>query len=333
MAGRVIPPFPAVGTPSSVARVAAVVPVYCAEAALADLHVELVTALKHVTDDYRVLYVDDGSPDASWDEIASLAASNPRVGGLRLIRNFGEHVAISAGLDHADAEYVVIVACDLQDDPASIPSMVRLAEQGADLVLTRRIRRRDALLKRFLARLFYAMMALLVQVRYDYRVGNYRLLSRRAVEYFRTYRERSRNVSAIMALMNVRTAYLDVAHRPRRHGRSTYSLWRSFKMAADVVLDYSHIPLLFSAAMGVLLLLIAFVVGLLAVTTRTLDFLDSSTTLLILSTSLVGGLVLLNLGIVGAYLGRAATEARGRPLYFLERTVGFPADCRVDRNL
>lgn len=304
------------------ARLTAVVPVYRAEAALAELHAELIPALTQVSDDYSVLYVDDGSPDASWERITSLASADPRVAGLRLIRNFGEHVAISAGLDHVDADYVVIIACDLQDDPSAIPRMVQAAEQGADLVLSRRIRRRDPLIKRALARLFYAAIALLVQVRYDYRVGNYRLLTRRAVEFFRTYRERSRNVSAIMTLMGVRTAYVDVTHRPRRHGRSSYSFWRSLKMAADVVLDYSHIPLLFSAAVGVLLLVLTCLVGLVALATRW-DPLASPTALIVLAMTFVGGLVLLNLGIVGAYLGRAATEARGRPLYFLERSVGL----------
>jgi dolichol-phosphate mannosyltransferase len=297
------------------------VPVYRAEAALPELHAELSAALARVSGGYRILYVDDGSPDASWDRITSIAASDPRVAGLRLIRNFGEHVAISAGLDHVDADYVVIIACDLQDDPSAIPEMVRLAERGSDLVLVRRIRRRDPIMKRVLARLFYATIALLVHLRYDYRVGNYRLLSRRAVEYFRTYRERSRNVSAIMAFMDVRTAYLDVAHRPRRYGRSSYSFVRSLKLAADVVLDYSHIPLLLSAALGVLLLLVTCVAGVVALLTRW-DPLTSTAALLIFSMTFVGGLVLLNLGIVGAYLGRAATEARGRPLYFLEGTVG-----------
>jgi len=307
-----------------VPRIAAVVPVYCAEAGLPELNAELTAVLARVSSDYHVLYVDDGSPDASWQRIQTIAAADGRVAGLRLIRNFGEHVAISAGLDHVDADFVVIIACDGQDDPAAIPDMVGLSEQGSDLVLVRRIRRRDPIMKRALARLFYAMIGLLVHVRYDYRVGNYRLLSRRAVEYFRTYRERSRNVSAIMAFMDVRTAFLDVAHRPRTHGRSSYSFGRSLKMAADVVLDYSQIPLLFSAAFGVLLLVITCVAGIVALLTRW-DPLASSTALLVFAMTFVGGLVLLNLGIVGAYLGRAATEARGRPLYFLEGSVGAVA--------
>jgi dolichol-phosphate mannosyltransferase len=301
------------------ARLSAVVPVYRAETSLAELHLELVAAMRRVTDDYSILYVDDASPDGSWECIQALAATDPRVSALHLIRNFGEHVAISAGLDQVDADFVVVIACDLQDDPSAIPEMVRVAQQGADLVLARRMRRQDPVIKRSLARMFYAVIAFLVHVNYDYRVGNYRLLTRRVHDYFRLYRERSRNVNAIMALMKVRTAYVDVAHRPRRHGHSSYTFWRSLKMAADVVLDYSHIPLLFSSVVGALLLLLSVIWGLGAVI---VSGGVSSSAVVALAIMFVGGLVLINLGIVGAYLGRAATEARERPLYFVDRAVG-----------
>jgi polyisoprenyl-phosphate glycosyltransferase len=305
--------------------------VYQGAESLSQLHAELTAGLEAVTADWMVVYVDDGSTDGSWETIRTIALADARVVGLQLIRNFGEHVAITAGLDVVDADHVVIIACDLQDDPAAIPDLVRLAQEGADLVLVRRMRRRDPLTKRLLARLFYALVGLLVGVRYDYRVGNYRLLTRSAVDYFRTFRERSRNVSAIMTLMGVRTSYLDVAHRPRRHSRSSYSFWRSLKLAADVVLDYSHIPLLFSAAAGSLLLLQTLVAGLLVIAfgwDAVQPWGISTTTL---AMALIGGLVLVNLGIVGAYLGRSATEARGRPLYFVEQRVGIKAEHSVTR--
>ena len=307
------------------ARIAAVVPVYFADDSLGQLHSELIPVLSRISDDYYVVYVDDGSPDSSWERIASLAATDARVAGLRLIRNYGEHVAISAGLDHVDADYVVVIACDLQDDPAAIPEMMRHAENGADLVLARRIRRRDPIMKRALARLFYAVVGFLVNIKYDYRVGNFRLVTRRALDYFRSYRERSRNVSAIMALMGVRTSYVDVQHRPRRHGRSNYTFWRSLKMAADVVLDYSHIPLLFSAALGLVLLVVALVAMVMAFTAWGRSAISLNTPGVVLAITFIGGLVLLNLGIVGAYIGRSATEARRRPLYFVERTAGRTA--------
>jgi polyisoprenyl-phosphate glycosyltransferase len=299
------------------ARLAVVVPVYQAEPTLAELAAELVPALEGLTGDYEVWLVDDGSTDASWTGIERLAAANPRLHGLRLIRNFGEHVAITAGLDRVDADHVVIMACDLQDDPAAIPRMIAEAGRGADLVLVRRLTRRDAWLKRQLARAFYALISLLFDIEYDYRVGNFRLLTRHGLEYFRLHRERMRNVNAIMALMGLRTAYVDVTHRARRHGRSTYTLRRSAKMAASVIIGYSDIPLLLSGAFGGVLLLGAVVWGLWLGASAIRGAGVEGTALLGALLLGVGGLILLNLGVVGAYLGRAAREAKDRPMYYV----------------
>lgn len=303
-------------------RLAVVIPVYQAADTVEPLVAELLPALSRLTDDFMVVMVDDGSGDASWQRIQEQAARDERIRGLRLIRNFGEHVAITAGLDHVDADQTIIMACDLQDDPAAIERMVAKANEGYDLVLVRRLERKDSWTKRALARLFYALISLLFHVDYDYRVGNYRLLSRNAAAYFRGHRERARNVNAIMALMDVRTGYIDVKHRARRFGRSTYTLKRSALMAASVVLGYSQIPLLLSGVVGGLLCLAsiawALVLGALAIAGRPV----SSSALVLAGVGAVGGLVLLNLGIVGAYLGRAATEAKDRPMYFVDAKVG-----------
>lgn len=303
-------------------RLAVVIPVYQAEETLDALIGELVPILSRLTPDFEVLLVDDGSTDASWAAIERAVASDVRIRGLRLIRNFGEHVAITAGIDHVNADRIVVMACDLQDDPAAIEAMVRKADEGYQLILVRRIARQDAWTKRLLARIFYALISLLFHVHYDYRVGNFRLITREAADFFRQHRERARNVNAIMALMDVRTAYLDVRHRPRRRGRSTYTLRRSALMAASVILGYSQIPLLLSGVIGGLLcagsLVWAAVLGVRWLAGHTV----SPTALVLSAVGGMGGLVLLNLGIVGAYLGRAATEAKDRPMYFVDARAG-----------
>lgn len=303
------------------ARVSVVIPVYQAEQTLAELMAELMSALNVITEDYDIWLIDDGSTDGSWRAIERLAATSSRLHGVRLIRNFGEHVAITAGLDRVNADYAVIMACDLQDDPAAIAGMIEEARRGADLVLARRLNRRDGWLKRQLARAFYAVISLLFHIDYDYRVGNFRLLTRRAVDYFGLHRERMRNVNAIMALMGVRTAYVDVTHRARRHGKSTYTLARSARMAASVIIGYSDIPLLVSGALGGLLLSGAILwAGWLGV--QVLGGAPLSGAALVGCIVMgIGGLVLVNLGIVGAYLGRAAREAKERPMYFVAEST------------
>ena len=304
------------------ARLAVVVPVYQAEATLAELANELLPVLSSITPDFVVWLVDDGSTDRGWAEIQRLADAEPRIRGLRLIRNFGEHVAITAGLDRVDADHAVIMACDLQDDPAAIPGMLEASARGADLVLVRRMKRRDGWVKRLLARMFYALISLLFNVHYDYRVGNFRLLTRRAVDYFRQHRERMRNVNAIMALMGVPTAYVDVTHRARRHGRSTYTLGRSARVAASVIIGYSDIPLVMSGAFGGLLCAGALAWGAWLGVQALTGGAVSEASVAICAVAGIGGLVLLNLGIVGAYLGRAAREAKERPMYYVSEACG-----------
>ena len=304
------------------ARLAVVIPVYQAEATLADLADELLPILSSITPDFEVWLVDDGSTDRSWAEVQRIAGAEGRVRGLRLIRNFGEHVAITAGLDRVDADHSVIMACDLQDDPGAIPRMLEASANGADLVLVRRMKRRDGWFKRLLARLFYALISLLFNVSYDYRVGNFRLLTRRAVDYFRQHRERMRNVNAIMALMGVSTAYVDVTHRARRHGKSTYTLGRSARMAASVIIGYSDIPLVVSGAFGGLLLAASALWGGVLAAQGLGNAPVSEASIVICAVAGIGGLVLLNLGVVGAYLGRAAREAKERPMYYVSDACG-----------
>ncbi len=233
------------------ATIGVVVPVFQGEPTLDELHRRVTAQLTALTTDWEIVYVDDGSRDRSWPMVEAFAALDPRVHAVKLIRNYGEHVAITAGLDHADADHTIIMACDLQDDPAAIPAIVEAARTtGADLVLTRRMQRQDPLLKRLLARIFYAVVQFFVKVRYDHRVGNYRCLSRRAVRYFREYRERTRNVNAIMAIMRVPTTTIDVQHQPRAAGTSGYSLYRSAQLAFHVLVGYSEVPLQLVVMLG-----------------------------------------------------------------------------------
>ncbi len=309
-----------------VAKLGVVVPVYRGEATLEELHRRLTETLAALTEDWQIVYVDDGSPDRSWPIVEALAAQSPRVTALRLIRNYGEHVAITAGLDHVDADYVAIIACDLQDDPAALPALVAAAETtGADLVLTRRLRRQDALVKRTLARLFYAFVLVFAKVHYDHRVGNYRLLSRRAVTLFCQYRERTRNANAIMAIMGVPTTTVDVQHHARAGGTSGYSLYRSARMAFHVLVGYSEVPLQLVVMLGVTITTVAAIVLARAAVTaphpdQAVQAIHMATALLVL----IGGLIILAIGTVGVYLTKSFVETMKRPLYFVADRKGLP---------
>lgn len=309
------------------ATVGVVVPVYQGEPTLEELHRRLTAQLAALTPDWSIVYVDDGSRDRSWAMVEGFAAADPRVQAVKLIRNFGEHVAITAGLDRVDADHACIMACDLQDDPAALPAILDAARTtGADLVLTRRRQRQDPLLKRLLARLFYAVVQFFVGVRYDHRVGNYRCLSRQAVHYFREYRERTRNVNAIMAIMGVKTVAIDVQHQPRGGGKSGYSLYRAAKLAFHVLVGYSDVPLKLVVILGAVIIAAALArLGWLAWTPAPAQgghagerAVQEAVGVL----ALIGGLVILAIGTVGVYLTKSFVETMKRPLYFVESQRG-----------
>ncbi len=306
------------------AKIGVVVPVYQGEPTLDELHRRVVAALTALTDDWQLVLVDDGSQDRSWAMIEGYVAADPRVRAIKFIRNYGEHVAITAGLDHVDADYAVIMACDLQDDPAALPAIIEAATTtGSDLVLTRRMPRQDPLVKRTMARLFYAMVLLFTHVHYDHRVGNYRCLSRRAVTYFREHREHTRNVNAIMAIMHVKTTTIDVRHQPRAGGTSGYSLYRSAQMAFHVLVGYSDVPLKMVVVLGVAIIAVAIgrlisLAAFAAPADAAVHAIDQATAVL----ALIGGLVILAIGTVGVYLTKSFVETMRRPLYFVETFRG-----------
>jgi glycosyltransferase involved in cell wall biosynthesis len=310
-----------------VATIGVVVPVYQGEPTLDELHRRVTAQLSALTSDWEIVYVDDGSRDRSWAMVEAFAAADPRVRAVKLMRNYGEHVAITAGLDHADADHTLIMACDLQDDPAAVPAIVEAARtSGADLVLTRRMQRQDPLLKRLLARIFYAVVQFFVKVRYDHRVGNYRGLSRRAVHYFREYRERTRNVNAIMAIMGVPTTVIDVQHQRRAAGRSGYSIGRAARLAFHVLVGYSEVPLQLVVMLGATVIALAVGrLGWLAWTPvdadRAVQAIATGTAVL----ALIGGLVILAIGTVGVYLTKSFVESMKRPLYFVDTRRGLPS--------
>jgi glycosyltransferase involved in cell wall biosynthesis len=310
-----------------VATIGVVVPVYQGEPTLDELHRRVTAQLSALTSDWEIVYVDDGSRDRSWAMVEAFAAADPRVRAVKLMRNYGEHVAITAGLDHADADLTLIMACDLQDDPAAVPAIVEAARtSGADLVLTRRMQRQDPLLKRLLARIFYAVVQFFVKVRYDHRVGNYRGLSRRAVHYFREYRERTRNVNAIMAIMGVPTTVIDVQHQRRAAGRSGYSIGRAARLAFHVLVGYSEVPLQLVVMLGATVIALAVGrLGWLAWTPvdadRAVQAIATGTAVL----ALIGGLVILAIGTVGVYLTKSFVESMKRPLYFVDTRRGLPS--------
>jgi glycosyltransferase involved in cell wall biosynthesis len=303
-------------------HISIVTPVYRAEACLEELYRRLVAALSPITEDFEVVMVEDCGGDRSWELIRELARRDPRVKGIQFSRNFGQHYGITAGLDHCDGDWVVVMDCDLQDRPEEIPRLYAKASEGHEIVVARRGRRTDSLLKRAQSWMFYRLFSYLADMEYDPQAGNFRIMARKIVENYRRMRERSRFFGSLINWMGFPSASIDVQHAERYSGRSTYTFAKLWGLAADTIIAYSDKPLRIAVRLGFLLALIAFFYGL-YILVRAL--LHGTTVVgwasLIVSIYFIGGIIIALLGVIGIYLGKTYDETKRRPLYIVNEST------------
>lgn len=297
-----------------------VVPVYRAAACLKELHRRLTAAVAPIAHDYEILLVEDCGGDGSWEIIAELARGDPRVKGLQFSRNFGQHYGITAGVDHSRGDWIVVMDCDLQDSPEAIPRLYAKAREGYDVVVARRIRRKDALLKRLMSSVFYRVFSYLTEVPYDESVGNFRILSRKAADQFRTMRERLRLFGGLVDWLGFPTASVDIEHAPRFGGKTAYTWPMLIRLAAGAIIAYSDKPLRLTVSFGFLMSAFSFVVGIyLLLRALVVGSPVTGWSSLIVSLYFLAGVVISILGILGLYLGKVFDEVKKRPLYVIAK--------------
>jgi dolichol-phosphate mannosyltransferase len=304
------------------AHVSVVVPVYMAEDCLEELYRRLSESLSRITEDWEIVLVEDCSPDRSWEGVKDLAQQDSRVKGLKFSRNFGQHYGITAGLDHCDGDWVVVMDCDLQDRPEEIPRLYDKAQEGYDVVLADRGVRKDAWYKRMVSAVFYRLFSYLADVDYDGKAGNFRIISRKVVLNFRQIREQLRFFGGLVHWMGFLTATLPVEHAERYEGKSSYNLKKLIKLAVETIIAYSDKPLRLTIKLGFFISLFSFSYGLWIIY-RALFY--GSTIVgwssLIVSIYFIGGVIIAILGIIGIYIGKCFDEIKKRPLYIVEESI------------
>lgn len=304
------------------AHISVVTPVYQAEGCLEELHRRLVAALSGLTRDFEIIMVEDCGGDHSWEIIQELARKDPRVKGMQFSRNFGQHYGITAGLDHCDGDWVVVMDCDLQDRPEEIPRLYAKAREGYDVVLALRARRSDGGLKRLGSRIFYRVFSYLTDLEYDGSAGNFRIISRKVAENCRRMREQLRFFGGIVKWMGFPSASIVVQHDARYDGRSTYTFRKLFTLAVDTIIAYSDKPLRLSIRFGFLMSVLAFA-GAIYILVDALLY--GSPVVgwpsLFVSLYFLAGIIISILGILGIYLGKTYDETKKRPLYIVLHTT------------
>lgn len=302
--------------------ISVVIPVYKAEKMLDELYRRLSLALETVTSNFEIVLVEDCGGDRSWEVIERLAATDPRVHGLQFSRNFGQHYGITAGLDHCRGDWVVVMDCDLQDQPEEIPRLYAKAQEGFDVVLALRGPRKDPLLKRIMSWLFYRLFSYLADLDVDGDSGNFRIMSRRVVHNFTRMREQLRFFGGHVQWMGFPTSAIQIQHSERFEGKSTYTFRKLLNLATDTIIAYSDKPLRLAVRAGLGMATVSFIFGSYILGRA---FWHGSAipgwSSLIVSLYFIGGLIIGILGIIGVYLGKTFDETKKRPLYILRRAT------------
>lgn len=304
--------------------ISVVSPVYGA-ANLIDLLVEQVSgAVKEITPYYEIILVDDGSPDNAWSVIEQQTLKNAQVKGLKLSRNYGQHHAITAGLDYSRGEWVVVLDCDLQDNPYEIPRLLQKALEGNKIVLASRIDKKHAALKIFLSKIFNSTLSYLTGTTFDSSIGNFGIYHRQVINAICQMRESVRYFPAMIQWVGFQKAVLEINHQPRQAGSSAYSLRKKFKLALPILLSYSDKPLRLTVQAGILIALTAFIFALFFfIRAQTGQYTVLGYASIIISIWFFSGLIIFFLGIIGLYLAKTFEGVKSRPIYLVEEKRNF----------
>ena len=305
-----------------------VIPVKDEEAAIGPCLDRVIPVLEAMADpaarSFEILFVDDGSTDATLEVIRKAHAADPRVRGLSLSRNFGKEAALTAGLDAARGQGVVPLDVDLQDPPEALPKMVAKWREGNDVVYgVRDNRETDSLPKRLTADLYYRAHNWLSSDKIPEHAGDFRLLDRRVVEVIRRMPERNRFMKGLFAWAGFKQAAVSYHREERKVGLTKYNYWKLWTLAIDGITSASTVPLRIWSYLGAFVALGALGYAIfIIIRTLTSGIEVPGYASMMVAVLFLGGLQLLSLGVLGEYVGRILTEAKGRPLYVVRETIG-----------
>lgn len=300
-----------------------IIPLYNEQSVIPIFHARLVAVLDLLKMRSEVVYVNDGSTDRSMLLLLELHRHDRRVSIVDLSRNFGKELAMTAGLDYAGGDAIVLIDCDLQDPPELIPELLNGWEQGYDIVYAQRIAREgDTWLKRATAAVFYRLIQRFASVQIPRDTGDFRLLSRRAADAVKSLREQHRYMKGLFAWVGFPQLSVPCRREPRGAGQSKWSYWKLWNLAIEGFTSFTIAPLKLATYLGAAVALLSFAYAAIIVY-KTLAYGDPvrgypSLMVVIL---FLGGVQLLSLGVIGEYLGRMFNEAKKRPLYFVNQYV------------
>lgn len=300
-----------------------VVPVFNEEQIIEELVRRMSAAAESVTPDYEIIFVNDGSRDASLQKLKVACASNNKLHYISFSRNFGHQIAITAGMDNAKGEAIVTIDGDLQDPPELIKEMYEQYQQGYKVVYAKRSKRKgETWFKLFTAKMFYRLMARLVSFEIPLDVGDFRLISRDVLEYLKEMKEYDKYIRGQIAWLGFKSTYVMFERDERKFGTTNYPFKKMLRLAFNGITAFSDSPLKMATSFGFIVCIISFLLGAYALYGY---FFQHDTVpgwaSIMVSITFLGGVQLLSLGIIGEYISRIINNVRDRPLYVIDQTT------------
>jgi len=305
-------------------NISIVSPEYKGEKMVPELVSRIVASVSPITDNFEIILVNDASPDNTWNEIEKACAKDKRVKGLNLSRNFGQHYAITAGLNYAKGDWVVVMDCDLQDRPEEIPNLYKKAQEGFDIVQARRVVKRVGWWKRFSSMAFHVVFDWLSGSKSDPAIGNFGIYNRKSIDAFNQIPQQARSFESIMNLVGFKRGSIVVEQAESERGGSSYTLAKLLKLSFDVMITNSNKPLRMAVGLGFCMSFISFLLALYNLLAKIIGIIQvEGFTTTIFSIWFVGGLMLFVLGVLGLYIGKIFDQVKGHPLFVVRDFLNF----------
>jgi len=306
------------------AYISVVSPVYGCKNSLYELYFRLKETLEKINSDFEIILVNDASPDIVWELIVELSNKDNRVKGINLSRNFGQHNAITSGLDHCNGEWVIVMDCDLQDQPEEIINLYNKAKEGYDYVLARRKKRKDRWIKRLYSKVFNKLLSYLSGSKSDASIANFGIFKHDVIQSINTLREKTRWFPSFVNWVGYKGTNIEVVHSLRQNGVSSYSFRKLLNLAIDVILLNSDKPLKLVIKFGFLISITSIIF---AIITLYRYFAGQVTVLgwtsLIISIWFLSGIIIFIMGIIGLYLAKVYDHSKDRPLYIIKNKANL----------
>lgn len=303
-------------------HISIVSPVYRGEKMVHELVTRIRENVTKLTDDFDIILVNDASPDQSWQMILKECADDKRIKGINLSRNFGQHKAIRAGLNYAKGDWVVVMDCDLQDRPEEIPNLYAKGVEGFDIVQGERMERKDNGLKKLSSKVFHIIFDWLTGIKSNQRIANFGIYKNTVIKYICQISERDRGLISMLRYVGFNSTSIPIEHGARLEGKSSYTLSKLLNLAFNNIISNTNKPLRVMVEVGFAMAFFSLVIALYNVLAKLCGFISvAGFSTIVFSVWFVGGMIMMQIGILGIYIGKVFDQVKGRPLYVVRDEV------------